>query len=102
MNRNQACTVLLAYLKFFTIQAEQLRPIHPSGSEFCGVLVHVHGHQPQLHLLGVPLQDGSALPQVVVVVDGGNRVTVQRLAGHRGNKRRPLKVTAGRPQAKGS
>lgn len=101
MNRKSSLYSLWAYLKFFTIQAEQLCPIHPSGSEFCGVLVHVHGHQPQMHLLGVPLQDGSALPQVVVVV-GGNWVTVQRLAGHRGNKRRPLKMTAGRPQAKRS
>lgn len=74
-----------SYLEFFTIQAEQLRPVHPSGSEFCSVLVHVHGHQPQTHLLAAPLRDGSALPQVVV--DGGNWVAVQRLTGHRGEIR---------------
>lgn len=72
------------YLEFFTVQAEQLRPIHPSGSELCSVLVHVHGDQPQTNLLAAPLQDGSTLPQVVV--DGGNWVTVQCLPGYRGKK----------------
>lgn len=89
-----------AYLEFFTIQAKQLPPIHPSGSEFCGVLVHVHGDQPQTHLLAAPLQDGSTLPQVVV--DGGNWVTIQCLPGHRGEITGKMKMTAVRQQGKGT
>lgn len=72
--------LITAHLEFLAVHVEQLCAIHTSGSKFSRVLIHVHGDQPQTHLLVVPLQDGSTLPLVVVI--SGNWVIFQGLTGH--------------------
>lgn len=45
---------------------QELQAVDAFGCELCGVLVHVHAHQPVTHLLIGPLRHRPVLPLVIL------------------------------------
>lgn len=54
------------YLQLVTIQMQELQAVHAFGCELLRVLVHVHAHQPETHLLIGPLRHWPVLPLVIL------------------------------------